>query len=268
MRSMILILTLSLTSWSLADKPSKLLKSAVKKTLKADSHSLSISVLGGESTSPQHTLRSREINFSLSSRTYRTLTHHSLPAEAYQWVGADNGAIFQEGRWGALAGWDDGWIILKLHRPLPVILDEVKGLSRRAEWVDAEGEEPTLTGRLCMEGPRDLALAHFDNILNTNERSRQGGDMTIGSDNRWEAIDLVERRSARILYEVQLAADHETITEVEITVLVGMRSSDRSTADDTWGAAPHLAFTTTYTISDLDAVEELEVPAGAQRLLR
>ncbi len=257
-----LLLVACLCCCSQADTPSKALKQAIRTTGKAASHRQSIEVRGGTSSNEAHSFDQLEIDFCFESQTWKKVSYVQQPADAYQLRGAREGAIFQDGRWGALSGWDAGWLILKLHRPLEELLAELKGLSKRAEWLDEEA------GLLRLEGPAELALAHYDNILNTNARWDQAGDMHSGSTTRWEAVDRADRRQVSISYTIQLDPGQDTIREVRSEILVAMRNDRPAMADQTFALATHMVFVTTTRISELDAVERFEVPLEAQRFLR
>lgn len=181
-----LLIAFLLSSVALADDADKVLKEAVKATLKIPSFRTSASIEGGLAVGAEHRIVTSKLNASYETETYKGLTHVTSPFDAYRLDGSTNGALFIEERWKSLNGFDSGRQMNKILKPMAQILTEINDLRKTAVWID-DGELPPVargptgsgtttdpapsdqpwTRHIRVEGPAKVAMSHFNDIQNS-----------------------------------------------------------------------------------------------------
>ncbi len=136
--------------------PGRVLKKAVKTTLKTDNFRVGFEAVGGFANGPEHELIERHVQATVEARTYGRLTAIDAPIDAFRVDGADNGTIDNGDRWIMLsAALPSQRIPERLFLPVSRVLNEAAALKKSAVWLD-EGE------RIRVEGTSKLAVALFN----------------------------------------------------------------------------------------------------------
>ncbi len=265
----ILLAVLACSAGLLADeKPSKVVKSVIKATVRAESYALEVHNEGGFARGADHDVRKNEISGDYSLTTVGKLTQFHAPVSAFRQLGRDGGALEQAGAWISLAREREGRLLDGLVTPLVEVLAEVLKLSRSASW---DGE-----GRLRLDGSAKLAAAHFMRLQRSGyfeDEDQLANAPAAGSDEdfNWEVHEIVERvdkSRAQVIYWLQLDATGSTLVSVERCVVLAVRESSGESLERALGGAEHIAWRTSYQLSQLGEVEPPEVPQEALRWLR